>query len=96
MHHIHPCIYNLSYKKKNAYTVFLLIENVTTRHWYFTRENKQKIVADIERENYDGVIWDWTSTRGCRTLDYVMYACFVWMHVDAWYVGGDWTSTRGY
>lgn len=33
---------------------------------------------------------DWTSTRGHKILDYVMYACFVRMHVGAnvkaWYV----------
>lgn len=40
---------------------------------------------------------DWTSTRGHRTLDYDMYACFMQMHVDASvnarFVDRNWTST---
>lgn len=44
--------------------------------------------------NCNGVKWDWTSTRGCKTLDYAIHTCFIWMHVNisvnAWYIDGDW------
>lgn len=50
--YMHPCIYlPKAVRKQNAYTRHFTAATTTTRHPYYTRSSKSKIMAEYEPDN---------------------------------------------
>lgn len=50
--YMHPCIYlPKAVRKQNAYTCHFSVATTTTRHPYYTRSNKSRIMAEYEADN---------------------------------------------